>query len=94
MSSRHKQKGTQQQGEEREENEALSLLVQSDPSERTKRVDTANNGVPEPPPKNHDLKSRVIGGSRSPLCSAVLVIRRLPLLPRARGPALRHRLPR
>jgi len=42
MNSRHKQKGTQQQAEEREESEALSLLVQSNPSERTKHVDTPN----------------------------------------------------
>jgi hypothetical protein len=42
MNSRHKQKGTQQQAGEREESEALSLLVQSNPSERTKHVDTPN----------------------------------------------------
>jgi hypothetical protein len=42
MHSRRKQKGTQQQAGEREESEALSLLVQSNPSERTKHVDTPN----------------------------------------------------
>jgi hypothetical protein len=42
MIFRHKQKGTQQQAEGREESEALSLLVQSNPSERTKHVDTPN----------------------------------------------------
>ncbi len=42
MNSRHKRKGTQQQAGEREESVALSLLVQSNPSERTKHVDTPN----------------------------------------------------
>jgi hypothetical protein len=42
MNSRHKRKGTQQQEGEREESVALSLLVQSNPSELTKHVDTPN----------------------------------------------------
>jgi len=43
MNFRHKQKGTQQQAEEREESVALSLLVQSNPSERTKHAGTPNS---------------------------------------------------